>query len=164
HAVAIWAVRDDRIVPCAVATAPDADPVRFTDLSRRFGILGAALAGGVEVGRRGQGGSDTSLGGILLAGSHQDAALAVLADGRPELAVPIPGERETWGVLLIVGDAPGALGVRDLEAARVLADGLAGLITATARTAEIAHLRHRAEALRRVASDIGSRLDLERIL
>ena len=33
-----------------------------------------------------------------------------------------------------------------------------------AATEEVAHLLHRAEALRRVASDIGSRLDLDRIL
>src|SRR5204862_3239103 len=64
----------------------------------------------------------------------------------------------------IAGEAPGSLGPHDLEAARACAAGLAVLISVTRRNAEIDHLRHRAEALRRVASDIGSRLDLNRIL
>ena len=36
--------------------------------------------------------------------------LAVLPDGRPELAVAIPGSREPWGVLHVVGEAAGSLG------------------------------------------------------
>ena len=164
HAVAIWAVRGDRIVPTAVASAPQGEPVRLSDLPHRFGILGAALASGVARSRWTDGRAGTAGPGILLVDTLRDGTLAVLGDGRPELAVPIPGGGDPWGVLLIVGDGSGALTVRDLEAARVIADGLGTLVAATGRSEEIAHLRHRAEALRRVASDIGSRLDLDQIL
>ena len=58
----------------------------------------------------------------------------------------------------------GSLGPRDLEIARVAADALGAIVSGAQRADEVAHLLHRAEALRRVASDIGSRLDLDRIL
>ena len=76
----------------------------------------------------------------------------------------IPGGREAWGALLIVGETPGSLGPRDIDIARVVADAIGALITGARRADEVAHLLHRAEALSRVASDIGSRLDLDRIL
>ena len=46
----------------------------------------------------------------------------------------------------------------------VVADAIGPIIGVARREEEVAHLVHRAEALRRVASDIGSRLDLDRIL
>jgi diguanylate cyclase (GGDEF)-like protein len=92
------------------------------------------------------------------------AILPATRDGRPEIAVPIPGADGPWGVLLIVGEGPGAVGTRDLDTSRFIASGVATLVDAIGRDDEIAHLRHRAEALRRVTSDIGSRLDLDRIL
>ena len=48
--------------------------------------------------------------------------------------------------------------------AKACAAGIGAVVSATGRAVEMEHLRHRAEALRRVASDIGSRLDLNRIL
>ena len=101
---------------------------------------------------------------VLLGEAPADAALAVLPDGRPELAVAIPGTHEPWGVLHVVGEARGSLGSRDVEIARVAADALGAVVSGAQRAEEVAHLLHRAEALRRVASDIGSRLDLDRIL
>ena len=163
HLVAIWEVRKDRITPRAVAAASPAEASRLTDLPRRFGILGAALDGDRRgPGRRlaeGDGGS-----GVLLTDSLHQATLPVMPDGRPELAVAIPGPTEPWGVVLFVGEGPDSLGAKDLDAARAVADGIATLVAAHGRAEEIAHLRHRAEALRRVANDIGSRLDLDRIL
>ena len=47
---------------------------------------------------------------------------------------------------------------------RVVADAIGTLIAVARRRDEVAHQLHRAEALRRVAGDIGSRLDLDRIL
>ncbi|MDO8484116.1 MAG: GAF domain-containing protein, partial [Candidatus Limnocylindrales bacterium] len=164
HLVAIWAVRGDRLMPCAVASSNPAESVRLTDLPRRFGILGAALDAGDGRDRRGRGMERRAERGALLTSPLDEATLPVLPGGRPELAVPIPGGDGPWGVLLIVGEGAGSLGQRDLEAARVVADGVAALVEASGRAEEIAHLRHRAEALRRVASDIGGRLDLERIL
>jgi diguanylate cyclase (GGDEF)-like protein len=160
HLVAVWEASDDRLSPRAVAGAGIAGPVRLVDLPERFGILGKTLQ--LAAGRDRTG--EAPLPGILLEDDSDDISLAVLPDGRPELAVAIPGARELWGVLLIVGETPGSLGPRDLEIARLAADGLAAIVTGTQRADEVAHLLHRAEALRRVASDIGSRLDLDRIL
>ena len=163
HLVAIWELKADRFVPRAVAAARPADLARLTELPRRFGILGAALDSA-----RGETGDVTGSGDFvpeaLLTDTLHQATLPVLPDGRPELAVPIPGATDPWGVLLIVGEGPGAISPRDVDVARAIADGIATLVAAHGRSEEIAHLRHRAEALRRVASDIGSRLDIDRIL
>jgi GAF domain-containing protein len=100
----------------------------------------------------------------MLSDSLHQATLPVVADGRPELAVPIPGPTDPWGVLLIIGEGPGALAARDVDVSKAIADGIATLVAVDGRAEEIAHLRHRADVMRRVASDIGSRLDLDRIL
>jgi hypothetical protein len=135
-------------------------PVRLVDFPRSIGIVGKALGLAVGRGRSGR----VPMPAVLLGDEPEDAALAMMPDGRPELAVAIPGARDPWGVLLVVGDAPGSLGTRDLEIARVAADGIGAIVSGAQRADEVAHLLHRAEALRRVASDIGSRLDLDRIL
>jgi len=160
HLVVVWEARRDRLTPRAQALADAARPVRFVDLPRSLGIMGRTLELAAGRGRSGR----APIPGVLLGDDHSDAALAVLHDGRPELAVAIPGARDPWGVLLVVGEAPGSLGGRDLEIARVAADGIAAIVSGTQRAEEASHLLHRAEALRRVASDIGSRLDLDRIL
>lgn len=160
HIVAAWEACGDRFSPRAVAAADLAGTVRLTDLPGRFGILGKTfeLAAGLD--RSGF----APMPGLLLDRDRDEGMLAVFADDRPELAVAIPGAREPWGVLLVVGETLGSLGPRDLEIARVAADGIGAIVTGAQRAGEVAHLLHRAEALRRVASDIGSRLDLERIL
>ncbi|MBI3748452.1 MAG: GAF domain-containing protein, partial [Chloroflexi bacterium] len=157
--VSIWELHADRLSPTVVAVASDAVEPRLTDLPRSFGILGAALGAGT--GDQGVAAPDD---GVLLANVHESAMLPVVPDGRPELAIAIPGPDGPWGLLLIAGETAGSLGPPDLEAARACAAGLGALVSITRRGAEIEHLRHRAEALRRVASDIGSRLDLNRIL
>ena len=159
HLVAVWQARGDRLVPIAVATADVAGPFRLVDVPAQFGVLGRAL--GMAAGRERTG--RTPLPALLLE-EPGGAGAAVLPDGRPELAVAIPGGREAWGALLIVGETPGSLGPRDIDIARVVADAIGALITGAHRADEVAHLLHRAEALSRVASDIGSRLDLDRIL
>ncbi len=157
--VSIWELHADRLSPVVVAVAPDAVKPRLTDLPRSFGILGAAL--GVGASGQDAGGPEE---GVLLTSAQETAVLPVVPDGRPELAVAIPGPDGPWGVLLMAGETAGSLGPHDLEAARACAAGLGALVSVTRRAADIDHLRHRAEALRRVASDIGSRLDLNRIL
>ena len=52
----------------------------------------------------------------------------------------------------------------DVDLGRVAADAIGAVVSGTQRADEVTRLLHRAEALRRVASDIGSRLDLDRIL
>jgi diguanylate cyclase (GGDEF)-like protein/excisionase family DNA binding protein len=160
HLVAAWEHRGDRVVPRVFAGADVASPHRLLDLPARFGIFGKTLD--LAEGRDRT--SRAPLPGVLLDDTADAVALSVFGDGRPELAVPIPGQHAPWGVLLIVGETPGSLGARDLDMARVTADGLGAIVTGAQHADEVAHLLHRAEALRRVAGDIGSRLDLDRIL
>lgn len=164
HLVAILELRGDRLLARAVASADPSERTRLADLPHQFGILGAALDAGAAA--RGHRSRDEHHGGpgAILTDASSDGFLPVLSDGRPELAVPIISGNGPWGVLLIVGEGPGTVSSRDLDATRLIADGIATLLEATGRAEEVAHLRHRAEALRRVAGDIGSRLDLDRIL
>jgi diguanylate cyclase (GGDEF)-like protein/excisionase family DNA binding protein len=158
HLVAVWQANSDRLTPRAQAAADVAAPVRLMEVPSTFGILGRVL--GMAAGRS----EDAPLPVVLQGDDARDPAIAVLADGRPELAVLIPGNVDPWGVLLIVGDAAGSLAPRDVDVARMLAVGVAAVVSIARRADDVAHQLHRAEALRRVASDIGSRLDLDRIL
>ena len=170
HLVAIWEDDGSLLLHRAVASADPATAARLTNLPRGIGVLAAAL-----VAPEGPAHGSTARAGLrrgrrvfererAVPRTPSPGELPVLGDGRPEVAVPIPGVDRPWGVLLIVGEDRDSLDFRDLEAAGLAADGIGALVEAMARTKEIAHLRHRAEALRRVAGDIGSRLDLNRIL
>ncbi|HET7702959.1 MAG TPA: GAF domain-containing protein [Candidatus Limnocylindrales bacterium] len=81
-----------------------------------------------------------------------------------EVAVAIPGDREPWGVLAIVADFDGYDTDLDPDLLVETAATLGAIVGAARRADEVAHQLHRADALRRVASDIGSRLDLDQIL
>jgi diguanylate cyclase (GGDEF)-like protein/excisionase family DNA binding protein len=88
----------------------------------------------------------------------------ILLESRCEIVAPIPGERRAWGILVLASASPGGLTEADLLTATSLA-GLVGSLVARARLLEeTSHQVHRLEALRRVASDIGSKLDLDQIL
>jgi diguanylate cyclase (GGDEF)-like protein/excisionase family DNA binding protein len=160
HLVVAWELRGDRLMPRATAAADIADPLRLVELPSRYGLLGRVL--GLAAGSTRA--SQAPLPAIALSDTDDELALAVVADGRPELAVVIPGASGPWGALLVIGETEGSLGPRDLDVARVVADGLGAIVSGARRADEVAHLLHRAEALRRVAGDIGSRLDLDRIL
>jgi diguanylate cyclase (GGDEF)-like protein/excisionase family DNA binding protein len=99
--------------------------------------------------------------------------LATPADGRlgapilgrgPEVAAPIPGPDGAWGVLWLHAETPSALGTRDLPTVEAIARIIAGAVRARRLADSVTHQLHRADALRRVAADIGSRHDLDRIL
>jgi diguanylate cyclase (GGDEF)-like protein/excisionase family DNA binding protein len=160
HLVAVWEARQGQLSVRARADADEMRPTRLADLPVSFGIVGRALGLATGRGRSGR----SPMPAVLLGEAPGDAALAVVPDGRPELAVAIPGTHEPWGVLHIVGEAGESLASRDVEIARVAADAMGAIVSGAQRAEEVAHLLHRAEALRRVASDIGSRLDLDRIL
>jgi diguanylate cyclase (GGDEF)-like protein len=55
-------------------------------------------------------------------------------------------------------------GPADRDLVTVLADAIGAIVGVVRREDEVVHLLHRAEALRRVAGDIGSGIDLDRIL
>jgi diguanylate cyclase (GGDEF)-like protein len=90
--------------------------------------------------------------------------VTVLPGERTEIAVAIPGRDGPWGVLLVVTEDATEPDPVALDRLSVVADAIGPIIGIARREEEVAHLVHRAEALRRVASDIGSRLDLDRIL
>jgi diguanylate cyclase (GGDEF)-like protein/excisionase family DNA binding protein len=142
--VSAWRLRGDRLTPVGVSGPPDA---RLVDLPRGMGVLGDALKtpGAVAESTPGAGLSASGLKGR-------------------ELAAAISSAGGAWGVLLAVtnDDTPATPELRDLVVAAAGAVGT--IVDAASAAADVAHQLHRAEALRRVASDIGSRLDLDQIL
>ena len=171
HLVVVWERRGELLSPRAVSAAPGvgADPI--IDRPRTFGILGRALTAGRAVGSGGPRADPIlvpTIGARLPVARLPDGGRApdpsVVPGGRPELAVAIPGLDEPWGVLLLVGESAGSLGAPDADLASVLADALGAMVTIARRQENVSRVLHRAEALRRVATDIGSRLDLDRIL
>ena len=101
YLVAIWELRDDRLVP-GPWLAPDAAPQRLVERPRTFGVLGAALAVAASPTIRPAGPRLAVTGAEGLG-----APLAILSGERPELAVVIPALGGPWGVLHLVGDATG---------------------------------------------------------
>ena len=100
----------------------------------------------------------------VVAEPRDRVTVTVLPGERTEIAVAIPGRAGPWGVLLVVGEDAAAPQSIELDRLAAVADAIGPIIGVARREEEVAHLVHRAEALRRVASDIGSRLDLDRIL
>ena len=84
--------------------------------------------------------------------------------GIREVSIAIPGDEALWGVLTIGADPDGDPTALDPDLLIELAVAIGVIVEAAQRSDEVAHRLHRADALRRVASDIGSRLDLDRIL
>lgn len=146
--VAVYELSGDRLVPRAESTAGRA---RLVELPATYGTPGATIRAAT---------SGRPHAAIL----EPAPALGVLGDGRPEIAAAIPSTGKPWGALVLVGDGPGSLSERDVPLAAAAARTLASTVRVARGAAEIAHQLHRADALRRVASDIGSRLDLDQIL
>ncbi|MEA2673076.1 MAG: hypothetical protein QOI92_268 [Chloroflexota bacterium] len=116
-------------------------------LPSSFGVLGAALA----------------LPGAVVEDGGP-AGLSATNQGGREVACTIPGEGAAWGVLLLVRDSQGSMHDSERELIRIAATAIGNIIRAASSAAEVAHQLQRADALRRVTSDIGSRLDLDEIL
>jgi diguanylate cyclase (GGDEF)-like protein/excisionase family DNA binding protein len=144
--VAIYEHRNERFLPRAAAPA-----TRLPDLPRSFGAPGAAWA-------------------RALAGEPEPVegdGFGIVGDGaagRREVAIAIVGSREPWGVLRILAEPDRDGTALDSTFLIEIAALIAAIVDAARRADEVAHQLHRADALRRVASDIGSRLDLDRIL
>ncbi len=160
--VAIWELRGDLLTPRATAVPAGIAPPRLLDLPRGFGVLGRALEAAPAL-RQGDAQPALSAAAVL-AGPSERVTLTALPAASAELAVAIPGPDGPWGILLMVADGSDDLGSTDLDLAAAIADALGTIVTVWRREQEVGHLLHRAEALRRVAGDIGSRLDLDRIL
>ena len=146
-AVGILELRRDRLVPRATALATPRAAVHLVELPRDFGALKVAL--------------DRASQGPLPATADEAAAVA---GGRPEVAIAIPGTSGPWGVLVLAAQATSDPASLEGHVLGATARAVGAVVDAARRADEVAHQLHRADALRRVASDIGSRLDLEQIL
>nr|MBA2380841.1 sensor domain-containing diguanylate cyclase [Chloroflexota bacterium] len=144
----IYELRGERFVPRAAAPA-----TRLPDLPRTYGALGSAI----DLFGRGE---TSPVEGDGFGGFGHGRA------GPREVAIAIPGPKPdaAWGALQILADPDGDQTGLEAELLAELATGIGSIVAAARRADEIAHQLHRADALRRVASDIGSRLDLDRIL
>jgi diguanylate cyclase (GGDEF)-like protein/excisionase family DNA binding protein len=142
--VTAWRLHDERLSPAAVSGPQGRG---LAELPMSYGILGRALA------------SDPDVVDVEPLGSASVSNQA----GR-EIAVAIHGADGPWGVLLCVRRGLNPLAEADRATYRSIARGVSNIVSATAAASDVAHQIHRADALRRVAGDIGSRLDLEEIL
>jgi diguanylate cyclase (GGDEF)-like protein len=145
HLASIWEIRGDELVPRAAAGPAAA---RVIALPATYGSLGRAIRAAMD-------------GRIVF---EPEPALGLLSDGRPELAVAIMVDDRPWGAILLAGDTIGSVDDAEGAVAHLAATAVGSTIRVARVAEESAHQLHRAEALRRVASDIGSRLDLDRIL
>ena len=145
--VSAWRLDGARLVP--VATAGIAGPTGLgpVALPSSFGVLGEALADPATA---------------FEAEAHDPSVLNQV--GGREVACAIPGDTAPWGVLLIVRPSPDALTDPERDLIRVAATAVGNIIKAATSAGDVAHQLQRADALRRVTNDIGSRLDLDEIL
>jgi diguanylate cyclase (GGDEF)-like protein/excisionase family DNA binding protein len=146
ESTAIYELRGERFVPRAAAPTN-----RLPDLPRSYGALGTAVD-------RAAAGDPGPVEGDGY-GGFGDAPI-----GNPEIAIAIPGDERAWGVLVILADPDGDRSALDPDLLIEIAGSVGSIIESARRADEVGHRLHRADALRRVASDIGSRLDLDRIL
>ena len=146
RSTAIYELKGDRFVPRAAAPAN-----RLPDLPRSTGTLGIA----VDRALAGDAGPIDGDG----YGPFGDAAT-----GLPEVAIAIPGDARPWGVIVLAAEVGGDRSALDPELLIEIAAAIGSIVESAFRADEVAHRLHRADALRRVASEIGSRLELDRIL
>src|SRR5262245_45192883 len=142
--VSAWRLDDARLAPVSVAGSAGRGLVA---LPRNFGLLGAAL--------------DDPSGLIEVDPANQLSATSLA--GR-EIACAIAGDVGSWGVLLVVRPEADPITDVERELLRVATTALGNIIRAASSATDVAHRLQRADALRRVAGDIGSRLDLDEIL
>ena len=159
--VAVWELRHGRLTQRAVSVPTGAAAPRLLDLPSSFGLLGLALDAAPSAGSRE---AATPEAVALVGGPGERVTSAVLPGAFTEIAAAIPGPDGPWGALLLVTEPEVSPGSAIVELTAVLADAIGTVVRVAHREEEVGHLLHRAEALRRVASDIGSRLDLDRIL
>jgi diguanylate cyclase (GGDEF)-like protein/excisionase family DNA binding protein len=156
--VAAWELDGHQLVPRAAAGSHAG---RLVALPPDSGILGRALARGSQAAPIGAPLDRVARSDDPAARRGDPAPAPIVAEAPVELAIAIPGPAGPWGVLHVAGDA---FSMRDVELTALAGEAIGAAIAANRRTDEVAGHLHRAEALRRVASDIGSRLELDRIL
>jgi diguanylate cyclase (GGDEF)-like protein/excisionase family DNA binding protein len=164
RAVALFELRGDWLHPI---TGSGRGSTRLVELPRDFGVISDALraldASSRTPRTRELDRVDGARADDLPRAVTSDDVRSVIG-GRPETAVAIPGSDGPWGVLVIdpgPGADPAAL---DPGLLGHVAASVGAIVVAARQSEEVRHQLHRADALRRVAADIGSRLELDRIL
>ena|GEM_PF-755203 len=142
--VSAWRHDGDRLTPIAVSGPPGRGLVKVPST---YGVLGGALADP----------------GICVEGDPGHDLSVANQSGR-EIACAIPGDSDPWGVLLLVRRSTEHVSEPEREMIGIAATSVGSIARAVASAADVAHKLQRADALRRVTSDIGSRLDLDEIL
>jgi diguanylate cyclase (GGDEF)-like protein len=139
-----WRLEDGRLAPVALSGPPHSGLVA---LPASFGVLAAALA-------------------ELDSVAEAEPGLHPSATNHPgrEVAAAIPGADGPWGVLLLLRRPLEPVSEPERELIRVAATALGNIIRAASSASDVAHQLQRADALRRVTSDIGRHLDLDDIL
>jgi len=147
HALAaVFERRDGRLVPRG---SRGSGAATLAEVPEDGGVVGRAL---------------TAEGAVTALGTDPDDRLPPDLTGR--IAAPVAvGDGPPWGALLVADDPSGPLAWRtDVALVEALARQLGLAVAADRLRRESASQLHRAEALRRIATDIGSRLDLDQIL
>ena len=143
--VAAYEQLDDRLVPRAMRGS---GPSRAADLPASFGSVGRAIADDQPV----------------VAREDTDEWQPVHPGSVVEIALPITFATRHWGALVVGAGDPYALGELDLPFLDSAARQFAAAVFAAGLFEEAELQVHRLDALRRVASDIGSKLDLDQTL
>ncbi|HUQ77272.1 MAG TPA: GAF domain-containing protein [Patescibacteria group bacterium] len=153
--VTIHALRDERLQFRAGVTP---GPSRMVDVPRSLGLFGRALDR-YAAGDPGPVDDD----GLDPAGRLPGDA-AGSDPGQRAVAIAIPGDDQAWGVLAASSEPDADPSALDPDLLVEVAAAVGMIVEAAGRAATLAHQVHRADALRRVAADIGSRLELDEIL
>ena len=143
--VAAYECRDERLVPHAMRGS---GPVRATDLPVGYGSVGRAVREERPV----------------LAREGSDGWQPIHPGSAVEIALPITFATHLWGALVVGSADPAALTELDLPFLDTVARQFAAAVYSAGLFEEAAQQVHRLDALRRVASDIGSKLDLDQTL
>jgi len=90
--------------------------------------------------------------------------LPVVPGAAAELTTVIPGENRQWGILVLSNDLVGTIPPLDPDVAVAAARLLSAAIRTVRLADDLTRQAQRADALRRVATDLGGRLQLDEIL
>ena len=143
--VAAFEAHDDRLVARAVRGS---GPIRVADLPLTFGAAGRAIADDRPI----------------VAREDADGWQPVHPGSVVEIALPITFAARHWGALVVGSGDAANLGELDLPFLDSVARQFAAAVFSAGLFEEAAQQVHRLDALRRVASDIGSKLDLDQTL
>lgn len=143
--VATYERRDDLLVARAIRGS---GPVRPADLPLAFGAVGRSIREERPI----------------LTRAGMEGWQPVHSASAVEIALPITAAGRQWGALVVASTDPTGLTELDIPFLDSVARQFAAVVYSASLFEEAAQQVHRLDALRRVASDIGSKLDLDQTL